>query len=117
MFFENDLFPLQIHCCSPVKNKKELPRKLMIMHFLRCARRHSLLNHAEVVPVEKVPSIATVSPEIMFCVLDAGGFPFSVHEFARHTPSRTLEPSLRNRLNILIIADVISANCPAHTSL
>lgn len=56
---------------GPLEHIKELARVLVVVHLFEPAGGDPFLDDAEVVSLEKVPSVAAIAPAIMFGVTDA----------------------------------------------
>jgi hypothetical protein len=67
-FLECEGFAVNFERCRPFKNEKELSRFRVIMQAFGLAGRYSFLNNAEVVLVNKVPSVAALTPRIVFSI-------------------------------------------------
>src|SRR5215207_11189849 len=53
-----------------LENIKELPRRAVIMHYLRATRRDAFLDHTDVIAFEEMPAVANLTPYIMFGVFN-----------------------------------------------
>lgn len=92
---QNDRTALHFHGGLAREHVEELLRMMVEVANFRCARRHTLLNHAELRILYQVPAIAAVAPDVVlgpqfadsFCfILDSCQFlsspPF--HDFPRN---------------------------------
>ena len=50
-----------------------MSRQAMNVSFLALARRNSFLNNAHTLTLQQMPAIASIAPQIMFCIVNAYG--------------------------------------------
>jgi hypothetical protein len=59
---------LEDHGPLTFKDKKELPRVLMIVHYFSATCGYALLDYAYILILEVKPAIARITPQVMFRV-------------------------------------------------
>jgi hypothetical protein len=69
-FFKHQLMIFEPHRALPVQDKKELPRRIVMMHHLGSSRRDALLDYAHIAALEQVPASTVPAPDVMFAVLN-----------------------------------------------
>ena len=71
---QGDALVIHNHRRFTAQNIKELPRMVMKMFDFKFAGRHALLNDAESVAFEQMPAVTTITPIVMFCVVERNRF-------------------------------------------
>ena len=56
---------LQFHRKNALKHIKKLPRNGVIVAFLARARRHFFMNNQHVLTIYQIPTVTTITPDIM----------------------------------------------------